>query len=317
MMKKWMALLLIFVIWGGVACAGETAVNDTPTTSTATTEQAARLNDEYSDALPIMTQLAAGTLQLEETDLAVDETLAAEILPLWQAAQNLSSSETAASVEIEAVLNQIQDTMSPEQVAAIAEMALTADSLTELLESGAVAFGRGPGQGQAGGAGGDAAFSPPAGFVPGAGGGPGGGPGGGFGGGFGGDLGGPGGAEISEDDIATRQAEFASGEGFADIQDQAMVGAVIRLLQTKTGETPERPQNEVFDAVWTAVSETLGLSVEDVQAQMADGQTLLAVIEANGGEVTAVREAMIDALNALPNAADLDVEQIADGWLSE
>lgn len=317
MMKKWMALLLIFVIWGGVACAGETAVNDTPTTSTATTEQAARLNDEYSDALPIMTQLAAGTLQLEETDLAVDETLAAEILPLWQAAQNLSSSETAASVEIEAVLNQIQDTMAPEQVAAIAEMALTADSLTELLESGAVAFGRGPGQGQGDGAGGDAAFSPPAGFVPGAGGGPGGGPGGGFGGGFGGDLGGPGGAEISEDDIATRQAEFASGEGFADIQDQAMVGAVIRLLQTKTGETPERPQNEVFDAVWTAVSETLGLSVEDVQAQMADGQTLLAVIEANGGEVTAVREAMIDALNALPNAADLDVEQIADGWLSE
>lgn len=305
MMKKWMILLLL--LWGGVACAAETAVNDT----TGISEQAARLNDAYSDALPIVTQLAAGTLMLEETDLAVDEALAAEILPLWQVAQSLNSSDTAASVEIEAVLNQIQDTMAPEQVAAIAEMALTADSLTELRESGAVTFGRGQGQGQgqANNAAGDAGFAPPAGFVPGAGGGP--------GGGFGGGFGGAGGAALSEDDIATRRAEIASGEGLADFQDQAMVGTVIRLLQTKTGEAPERPQNDVVDAVWTAVSETLGLSIEDLQAQMGDGQSLLAVIEANDGEVTAVREAITASLNALPNAADLDVERIADGWLSE
>ena len=341
-MKK-LILLLMVLFLAGVACSSETtseATNETAanesavennvvantsadTSSAIAESDTVRLNEDYSDALPVMSQLAVGTIQLEETDLAVDEALAAEILPLWQAVQSLSSSDTAASVEIEAVLNQIQDTMQPAQVAAIAAMNLTSDSLTDLMESGAITFGRGSGQGQGNGSGtGNGGFTPPEGFVPGQGGGPGGVPGGGpggggFGGGFGGDLGGPGGAEISEDDIATRQAEFASGEGFADIQDQAMVGAVIRLLQTKTGETPERPQNEVFDAVWTAVSETLGLSVEDVQAQMADGQTLLAVIEANGGEVTAVREAMIDALNALPNAADLDVEQIADGWLSE
>lgn len=74
------------------------------------------------------------------------------LLPLWQAAQSLSSSETAAAVEIEAVANQIQNTMSPQQVQAIAEMRLTADSLTEMVESDAVTFGQGAcGHGQGGG----------------------------------------------------------------------------------------------------------------------------------------------------------------------
>jgi HEAT repeat protein len=230
---------------------------------------------------------------------------------LWQAAQSLSNSDTAASIEVDAVLNQIQDAMSAEQVAAIAAMALTSDSLTELLESGAITFGRGPGQGQGDGAAGNDEFTPPAGFVPGAGGGPGG------GGDFGGGIGGPAGTELSEDDIATRQAEFASGEGIADIQDQAMVGAVIRLLQTKTGEAPQRPQNDVMDAVFTAVSQAIDVAPEELQAEIAEAGSLVAVIEAHGGDVTAVRDAIIAGLNELPNAADLDIEQIADSWLTE
>jgi hypothetical protein len=309
MMKNWFVLILLFLFLGSAACAGETAVSDT--TTSANTDQSARLNEEYSDALPVMVQLAAGTLKLEETDLAVDESLAAEILPLWQAAQSLSNSDTAASVEVDAVLNQIQDAMSAEQVAAIAAMSLTSDSLTELLESGAITFGRGLGQGQGDGAAGNDEFTPPAGFVPGAGGGPGG------GGDFGGGIGGPAGTELSEDDIATRQAEFASGEGIADIQDQAMVGAVIRLLQTKTGEVQARPQNEVMDVVFTAVSQAIGLPPEELQAEIAEAGSLVAVIEAHGGDVTAVRDAIIAGLNELPNAADLDVEQIADSWLAE
>ncbi len=312
MMKNWIILLLLFLFLGSTACAAsETAVEDTAVS--ASTNQPARLTEDYSDALPVMIQLAAGTLQLEETNLVVDETVAAEILPLWQAAQSLNSSDTAASVEVDAVLKQIQDAMSPEQVTAIADMALTTDSLTDLLDSGAITFGRGFGQGQGRDNAESSGFTPPAGVVPGAGGGPGGGPGGGFGGGFGG----PAGTELSADDMATRQAEFASGEGVADIQEQAMVGAVIRLLQTKTGETPERPQNNVVDTVYTAVAEQLGLSVAELQAEGADGASLVAVIEANGGEVAAVREAIIAGLNELPNAADLDVEQIADSWLAE
>lgn len=270
-----------------------------------------RLNEDYKDALPVMSQLAVGTLQLEETDLAVDEVLAAEILPLWQAVQSLSTSDTAASIEIEAVVNQIQDTMQPAQIAAIADMNLTADSLAGLLESGAITFGRGFGQGQGSNAASDGGANPPAGFVPGQGGGPGG--GGPGGGGFGGATGGT----LSEDDIATRQAQFASGDGLGAVQDQAFVGAVIRLLQNKTGEVPENPMATIANVVFTAVSDATGIPVEEIQVQLGEGTTLVALIEANGGEVTAVRESIIAGLSALPNAADLDVEQLADSWLGQ
>lgn len=333
-MKKVIVYLILFLSFGLVACTGSEAAVDTSSAAvsdetneavavnevsnpneTDTVSESLRLTDDYSDALSIMTQLALGTIQLDETDLAVDETLAAEILPLWQAAQSLSNSETAASVEVDAVLNQIQDTMTSAQVKAIAAMALTADSMTELLESGAITLGRGFGQGQ--GDGGEGGFTPPAGFVPGQGGGPGGG-GGGLGGPGGGGFGGPdGGGNLSEADIATRQAELAAGGGFDAIQDQALVGAVVRLLQTKTGESVENPRGGIADAVYTAVSDTIGISVEAIQTELAGGNTLVALIEANGGDVTAVREAIIANLNELPNAADLDVEQIADGWLSE
>lgn len=298
----------------GLAEASDPAPSDA---GAATTAEVATvyLTETYQDALPVMSQLAVGTIQLEETELAVDEALAAELLPLWQAAQSLSSSDTAASVEVEAVLKQIQDTMQPAQVAAIANMALTADAVTELMASGAISFGRGMGQGQGQGqnGSGEDGFTPPAGFVPGMGGGPGGGQGGGPGGG----PSGLGGGTLSEDDLATRQAEFASGDGLAAIQDQAMVGAVIRLLQSKTGELPENPMAGVADVLFTAVANATGQTVEEIQAQLGEGTTLTAVIEANGAEVTAVRAAIIAALNELPNAADLDVEQIADSWLGE
>ena len=309
-MKKIILLLFLIFSLGAVACtATEDVDNGSVSSDTISAEnngtQTTRLDEDYRDALPIMTQLAAGTLELDETDLAVDATLAAELLPLWQAAQSLSNSDTAASVEVNAVLNQIQDTMSPAQIEAIAAMALTADSMAELLESGTITFGRGAGQGNQGE---DGGFTPRQGGGPGAGGGlgrPGGGPGG------------LGGAELSEDAIATRQAEIASGEGVGQLQEQAVVGAVVRLLQTKTGVEVERPGAGLVDAVYTAVSSTIGLDVETIEAGLIDGGTLLGLIEENGGDVTAVREAIIANLNTLPNAADLDVEQIADSWLSE
>ncbi len=322
-MKRLILLLTVLLIFMA-ACSSAEADTAVATTGTGNGTETVRLNDDYGDALPIITQLAVGTLQLEETELAVDEALAAEVLPLWQAAQSLSSSDTAADIEVEAVLNQIQDAMQPAQVAAIAEMQLTSDSLAELIESGAIAFGPGMGlgRGQADGEAGDSGFTPPTGFGAGGGqGGQGGGPGGGgFAGGVpGGGMPGEGGlgGTMSEDDIATRQAEFASGDGVEGFQDQAMIGAVIRLLQNKTGEMPENPMAGVMDVVFTAVAEATGLTMEEIQAQLSEGSTLPSVIEANGGEVTAVREAIITALNELPNAAELDVEQITNSWLGE
>ncbi|MEW5985959.1 MAG: hypothetical protein AB1791_04945 [Chloroflexota bacterium] len=313
-MKKVLWVLSLISVLLLAACTSAETGTSSANAEVAAGEQA-RLNDDYNDALSVQGQLALGTVQLEETELAVDEAQAAELLPLWQALQSLGASDTAATVEIEAVVNQIQDTMTPAQIQAIADMKLTADSLTELMESGALAGGFGRVASQSEGSSSTTADGFPAGGPPGGGflaGGPpagglaAGGPPGGFAGGAAGN--------VSEDDIATRQAAIESGD-LGDFQERALTGMVIRLLAEKTGTEIANPGQEMANAVFTAVSEATGLSLEELQAQTAEGTTLAAIIEANGGDVDEARAAVITALEALPNAADMDVEQAADSWL--
>lgn len=267
------------------------------------------LQDSFDDALSIQGQLAVGTLLLEETDLAVDEALAAELYPLWQAVQSLSNSDTAAEVEVQAVVNQIQGAMRAEQVAAIAEMQLTAESLTTMLDEGTLAFGGGGfgrGSGEEGEGSGEGR------------------PGGGLGGGPGGGVpgagrpgGGPGGGAFSEgidpDAIATRQAEFAEGDTLS-FQERAMLGAVVRLLGTKTGEVADQPFRQ-FEVVFEVVADTTGLSIEEIRTQMAEGATLAEIVEANGDDLDAAYDALIAVLGELPNADELDIELMASQWL--
>lgn len=203
------SLLLIVAL---AACGGEAAATETADSS--------QLSANYTDALTVQGQLALGTMQLEGTELAVDTAQAAELHTLWQAVQSLSNSDTVTSVEIDAVVNQIQDTMRAEQIAAIAEMALTSDSLTALVESGDLELGRSGGVSAPEDAdtsnmtrpeGDFAGGGPPDGAVPGD--------------GFAGE-------DMTEEDMATRQAERESGE-LSGFQEQALVTAVIGLLEGK------------------------------------------------------------------------------------
>lgn len=66
--------------------------------------------------------LATGTLGLEGTNLAVDAESAAQLLPLWQLLDELETNSAASTEEIAAVVEEIQSTMSAEQVQAIAAM---------------------------------------------------------------------------------------------------------------------------------------------------------------------------------------------------
>ena len=288
---------------------GQNEGSETGSGETSSEEQVetiiAQINDDFDNALSPMGQLALGTLKLEDGELAVNEDQAAELLPLWQALQSLSNSQTTAQAELDAVLKQIQGTMSAEQVAAIAEMQLTEDSLTEFVAGGELGFGGFRGFG---GQRGDSE-----------GGSPGGGPGG-FGGGPGG-FGGPGGGprgfggNLSEDDIATRRAEFAES-GLGDIQERFLAGAVVRLMQAKTGEAPA-DRGGLLETVFEVIGDETGLSSEKIQAALAEGQTLASIIEANGGDVEAVREALVQAFGELPNVDQFDPEQLADQWLGE
>lgn len=182
------------------------------------------LNEDYPDALSVQTQLTLGTLKLEETDLAIDAEQAAELLTLWQAIRSLSLSDITAEGEIEAIINQILETMSSEQLGAIAAMELTQKGVLELTQELGLARG---GDFTAEG---DPRSSALDGMVPGSGGGPGGGMGGGPGGGGIGELGG----DLDPEQIATLQAERAEKQSLGDRSTMFLINPLILMLEERS-----------------------------------------------------------------------------------
>ncbi|MGZ9224823.1 MAG: hypothetical protein ACXW4M_04630, partial [Anaerolineales bacterium] len=98
--------------------------------------------------LPETTQLLIGTLKLEDNNQTVSTEQAAELLPLWQTMRVLSESETAAQQEIEALITQIQETMTPEQMQAITAMNLTREDMMSIMQEQGLAMGGAPAGGQ-------------------------------------------------------------------------------------------------------------------------------------------------------------------------
>jgi hypothetical protein len=288
-----------------VGCGTTDSDTNSDVQTTAETSQGIRLRDDYDDALSIQGQLAAGTLLLEETELVVDEAMAAKLLPLWRVAQSLMNSDTSAALEIEAVYNQIQDTMTLDQISAIAEMELTEETLTTMMEEGELSIGRGSLAGDRGRGAGEKFQSPDGGFGP-----SGGLPGGGLGEGPGGGL--PEG--IDPEAMATRQAQFAEG-GLGNSTDRMLISAVIRTLEMKTGEISEDQTFRPFDMVNSVITEATDLNLEEIRAMTTEGMTLAEIVESNDGDLVEVRNSLTEALNELPNAAELDLEGLASEWL--
>ncbi len=96
---------------------------------------------------PVESKLAIGILKLEGTNLAVTPAEAKNMLPLWQALKTLSTSPTTAPEEVTAVFRQIQDTLTPEQVQAVKQMALSQADLQALEKSLGIQSGQGFGFG--------------------------------------------------------------------------------------------------------------------------------------------------------------------------
>jgi hypothetical protein len=217
MNKTLLIFLLLALSLTLAACGGNAASASETNTGTQV--------DANTRELPLSTKLAIGTLKLEGTEYAVASDQAADLLPLWQVLNNLSSSESAAPEEISAVTEQIQETMTAEQVAAIDNMNLIgADIFTTMQELGLASAPQvnasGTPQAGAGFGGGQ---GPEGGFVPGSGPGGGNGPGGGFDG-----------QELNPEQIATAQAlRSENGAGFGNRMLTPLVEAVIELLESK------------------------------------------------------------------------------------
>ena len=137
-MRKTMIILSsLLLIAALTACSSVAGVLNKNDDNQSAVQDSSPFKANYEGALPPQTQLVIGTLKLENTDVAVDAEQAAELLPLWKAYRSLSGSDSASSLELEALVDQIQETMTPEQVQAIAEMQLTgADMLALAQEQG-------------------------------------------------------------------------------------------------------------------------------------------------------------------------------------
>jgi hypothetical protein len=205
------------------------------------------LDTSYEGALSVSNQLMLGTLLLEGTEYAVTPEQAETLLSLWQA---LQGGGVTIQKEIDAVLKQIEETMTQEQLQAIAAMQLTQEDLQAWMEEQGMGGGApGPGAGGPGGGGDMSDEEREAARATAQAGGGGGMP--------------PGGGEMPSE-MATRQAEFASmsdeereaaratmqagggfpgggpggapgGRGSGGRQANFLLGPLIQLLEERAG----------------------------------------------------------------------------------
>ena len=180
--------------------------------------------DSAAESLSDPTLIILGSLKLDGTDQAITPQQAKDLLPLWQVYQEISASDTAAQAEVDALVKQIEETMTPEQITAITAMNLTQqDSLAIMQE-----MGIGMGQRSS-----SSSTQNNGNFMPGS--------EMGAGGGAPPDMGGdgvpgqmPGGESLNQEQIATAQAARAE-QGTGNFMLPNLVNALIQYLQKLAG----------------------------------------------------------------------------------
>lgn len=220
-----LGLLMIFVL---VACGSETAQDDitqgveSPGVDAAISETPSP--ERGTQALQDNVKLMVGTFLLEDTEQAVTSEQAAELMILWKAFRSLSTSDNVAAEEMTALLNQIRNSMTVDQLNTIVGMELSLEDMFSMAEELGIVpedfagFGRGEGDGEGFPEGGPGGF--PGGGIPGEEGRGGQGPGG-----FGGDL--------DPEVIATLRAERGGAQGIGSRFNSFLLDPLIELLESK------------------------------------------------------------------------------------
>lgn len=106
------------------------------------------LTVDYDNAASLRNQLALGILALEGNQQAVNTDQAADMLPLWQAMSLLEMDQNAVQEEVEALQTQLIESMTAEQLLAIADMNLTNDDLAAFYAERGIEIGSESGAGQ-------------------------------------------------------------------------------------------------------------------------------------------------------------------------
>ncbi len=218
MKTRSIALLVILAL--GIALAG-CAKKESTASAQAAAQQAPTLS-------PVM-RLLIGIFRLEGTADAVTPEQAKQLLPLWKGYRALSQSDKAVPAELEGLIKQIEEAMTPSQRQKIAAMNLSYADLQAIAEErginlgGRMGAGAGPmatraaqsgTQARQGAAGGPAFAGPPDGGMM-----------------FGGPLGqgGQGSTTLSAEAVATLRARASTRV------PTALLDALIALLQERAG----------------------------------------------------------------------------------
>ena len=93
-----------------------------------------RGSNSASAELPAQTKLILGVINLNETENAVTAEQARELLPIFHVLKDLNESDTAAEEEKTGLTNQIQETLTAEQVKAIEDMNLTRRDMFAVMQ---------------------------------------------------------------------------------------------------------------------------------------------------------------------------------------
>ncbi|MEI7988731.1 MAG: hypothetical protein WCI88_06805 [Chloroflexota bacterium] len=135
-MKKLTLILLLGIVSILLASCGMMASAATTTVQNDSTH----LREDYEGALPVSTQLILGTVKLQDTQNALTEKQAAQLLPLWKGVRTLSKSDTAAQEEKDSLWSQIQETMTAEQIQAIIAMKISRKDFGVVPQKLGIAF---------------------------------------------------------------------------------------------------------------------------------------------------------------------------------
>ncbi|MCI0519609.1 MAG: hypothetical protein L0Z70_05060 [Chloroflexi bacterium] len=148
-MKKNLSILLLLLALALSACSGKTT--PAPAITVAESYLSPNLDTGYEEALSARNQLALGTLELNGTPHSITVEQAGILLPLWQALLSTQKSGAAAQAEVNALLEQIESSMTGDQLAAIKAMQLNQTDLRDWASANGITLGGGsgqPGQGQ-------------------------------------------------------------------------------------------------------------------------------------------------------------------------
>lgn len=144
-----MSRISVFLVLGTsillASCSGTTAP-----AATGDTYSSEALPAGYEGALPVRNQLALGILELKQTAAPITAEQAQLLIPLWQALRSTQESGGQATAEVNALLAQIESTLTPQQIGSIAEMQLTFTDLQTWASANGIQLGTNggePGQG--------------------------------------------------------------------------------------------------------------------------------------------------------------------------